>query len=34
MSQNPSTTLSATVEKIIHPLFAGNPEKAQTAIED
>jgi hypothetical protein len=32
MSHNPSATLSATVEKIIHPVFAGNPEKAQITI--
>lgn len=33
MSENPSTTLPATVEKIIKPNVAGDPEKAQIAIE-
>jgi hypothetical protein len=33
MSENPSTTLPATVEKIIKPVVPGDPEKAQIAIE-
>jgi hypothetical protein len=33
MSENPSTTLPGTVEKIIKPLSADEPEKAQIAIE-
>jgi len=33
MSENPSTTLAATVEKIIKPVVPGDPEKAQIAIE-
>ncbi len=33
MSEKPSTTLPATVEKIIKPLAPGEPEKAQIAIE-
>ena len=33
MSEKPSTTLPATVEKIIKPLTPGDPEKAQIAIE-
>jgi hypothetical protein len=33
MSENPSTTLPATVEKIIKPIVPGDPEKAQIAIE-
>ncbi|MGA3087799.1 MAG: hypothetical protein ABSD75_04260 [Terriglobales bacterium] len=33
MSEKPSTILTATVEKIIHPLEPGDPEKAQIAIE-
>jgi hypothetical protein len=33
MSENPATTLPATVEKIIKPLSPQDPEKAQIAIE-
>jgi hypothetical protein len=33
MSQNPSTTLPGTVEKIIKPLSPSEPEKAQIAVE-
>jgi hypothetical protein len=33
MSEKPSTTLPATVEKIIKPFAPGEPEKAQIAIE-
>jgi hypothetical protein len=33
MSENPSTTLPATVERIIKPVVPGDPEKAQIAIE-
>ena len=33
MSENASTTLPATVEKIIKPLTPGDPEKAQLSIE-
>jgi hypothetical protein len=33
MSDKPSTTLPATVEKIIKPPVPGMPEKAQIAIE-
>jgi hypothetical protein len=33
MSEKPSTTLPGTVERIIKPLSAGDPEKAQIAIE-
>jgi hypothetical protein len=33
MSENPSTTLPGTVERIIKPLSADEPEKAQIAIE-
>jgi hypothetical protein len=33
MSENASTTLPATVEKIIKPVVPGDPEKAQIAIE-
>ena len=32
MSAKPSTTLPATVEKIIKPAFPSEPEKAQIAI--
>jgi hypothetical protein len=32
MSEKPSTTLPATVEKIIKPLYPSEPEKAQIAI--
>ena len=32
MSEKPSTTLPATVEKIIKPIFPSEPEKAQIAI--
>jgi hypothetical protein len=33
MSENPSTTLPGTVEKIIKPLAPQDPEKAQIAVE-
>jgi hypothetical protein len=33
MTANPSTTLPATVEKIIKPLTQDDPEKAQISIE-
>jgi hypothetical protein len=33
MSEKPSTTLPATVEKIIRPHSASEPEKAQIAVE-
>ncbi len=33
MSEKPSTTLPATVEKIIKPLYPSDPEKAQLAVE-
>jgi protein involved in polysaccharide export with SLBB domain len=33
MSDKPSTTLPATVEKIIKPLFPSEPERAQIAIQ-
>jgi hypothetical protein len=33
MSSKPSTTLPATVEKIIKPPSPGMPEKAQIAVE-
>ena len=33
MSDKPSTTLPATVEKIIQPPFPGVPEKAQIVVE-
>jgi hypothetical protein len=33
MSEKPSTTLPATVEKIIKPLSPREPEKAQIAVE-
>ncbi len=33
MSEKPSTTLPATVEKIIKPITPGDPEKAQIAID-
>jgi hypothetical protein len=33
MSEKPSTTLPATVQKIIKPLSASEPEKAQIAVE-
>lgn len=32
MSEKPSTTLPAVVEKIIKPIFPSEPEKAQIAI--
>lgn len=32
MSEKPSTTLPATVEKIIKPPFPSEPEKAQIAV--
>jgi hypothetical protein len=33
MNEKPSTTLPATVEKIIKPLHPSEPEKAQLAVE-
>jgi hypothetical protein len=33
MSEKPSTTLNATVEKIITPISSKEPEKAQIAVE-
>lgn len=33
MSDKPSTTLPATVEKIIKPVYPSDPEKAQIAVE-
>jgi hypothetical protein len=33
MTEKPSTTLPATVEKIIKPITPGDSEKAQIAIE-
>lgn len=33
MSEKPSTTLPATVERIIKPLIPSDPEKAQIAVE-
>ena len=33
MSEKPSTTLPATVEKIIKPVYPSEPEKAQIAVE-
>jgi hypothetical protein len=33
MTEKPSTTLPATVEKIIKPIAPGEPEKAQIAVE-
>jgi hypothetical protein len=33
MSENPSTTLTGTVEKIIKPLAPGDAEKAQIGVE-
>jgi hypothetical protein len=33
MTEKPSTTLSATVEKIIKPVIPGDPEKAQISVE-
>jgi hypothetical protein len=33
MSEKPSTTLPATVEKIIKPLSPSEPERAQIAVE-
>ena len=33
MSEKPSTTLPATVEKIIKPITPDEPEKAQISIE-
>lgn len=32
-SENPSTTLPGTVEKIIKPRFPGDPERAQITVE-
>ncbi len=32
-TENPSTTLPGTVEKIIKPFFPGDPEKAQISVE-
>jgi len=33
MTEKPSTTLPATVEKIIKPVIPGDPEKAQISVE-
>ncbi len=33
MTEKPSTTLPATVEKIIKPVVPGDPEKAQISVE-
>ncbi len=33
MTEKPSKTLPATVEKIIKPIVPGEPEKAQIAVE-
>jgi hypothetical protein len=33
MTEKPSTTLPATVEKIIKPVVPGEPEKAQISVE-
>jgi hypothetical protein len=33
MSEKPSTTLPATVEKIIKPVMPSEPEKAQISVE-
>jgi len=33
MSEKPSTTLLATVEKVIKPFSPGEPEKAQISVE-
>jgi hypothetical protein len=33
MSENPSTTLRGTVEKIITSRFSSEPERAQIAVE-
>lgn len=33
MTENPSTSLVGTVEKIIKPLVPSEPEKAQIAVE-
>jgi protein involved in polysaccharide export with SLBB domain len=33
MSEKPSTTLPATVEKIIKPIFPSEPERAQISIQ-
>jgi hypothetical protein len=33
MSEKPSTTLPATVERIIKPLVPSEPERAQIAVE-
>ena len=33
MTDKPSTTLPATVDRIIKPLFDSEPEKAQIAVE-
>ena len=32
-TENPSTTLPGTVEKIIKPFFPGDPEKAQISVQ-
>jgi hypothetical protein len=32
MSEKPSTTMPATVEKIIKPVFPSQPERAQIAV--
>jgi len=33
MSEKPSTTLPATVEKVIKPVSPGEPEKAQIVVD-
>jgi len=33
MTENPSTTLIGTVEKIIKPRFSSEPERAQIVVE-
>jgi hypothetical protein len=33
MSEKPSTTMPAVVEKIIKPIYPSEPEKAQLAVE-
>ena len=33
MTEKPSTTLPATVEKVIKPVSPGEPEKAQISVE-
>ena len=33
MSEKPSTTFPATVEKVVKPIYPGEPEKAQISVE-